>query len=383
MKNILYISSNDPNYFNGGAIGTKKFIECFQKLEAEKKINIYYFMSGEGKAKFEIKKKIKKRTKLKALISRVCGLSDQLGLYYFQIVNEIKKNKIDIVVIQSSRLGNLSKIIKKKCPNVKILQNFDNFEYKFSDMYTKQMNKFIRNIELKNIKKIEYQAIKNSDFSIFLTKKDCNEIEKFYQVKIKGTIIPLIYPRAKLKKINTELNTAIFTGSLDMQSNIEAVEFLIDNIDEILKKTSIKKIIVAGRKPSLKLVKNIEKINAIELYKNIPSELMTEILEKSSIYISPVFTGSGMKTKFLEAISHGIPIVASDHTLEGYDWFDISEYPFIQKFRDNSLEEMLVGINTISSVENSRESILKFYSSNFDKDIILNKLEDILLEKLK
>ena len=27
MKKILYISSNDTEYFNGGAIGTKKIIE--------------------------------------------------------------------------------------------------------------------------------------------------------------------------------------------------------------------------------------------------------------------------------------------------------------------------------------------------------------------
>lgn len=383
MKRILYISSNDPEYFNGGAIGTKKFVECFKNLEQKKKAKIYYFTSKEENKLVNTTEKIeKKRTKIKAIISRALGLADQLGLYEKQILNSIKENKIDIVIFQSSRLGNLSEKIKRKIPNIKILQNFDNFEYKFSEMYTKNMIGILKKIELYNIKKIEKKALLNSDYNIFLTKKDFDEIIKFYKVNVIGEVIPLIYSQPKISFLESEKNTAIFTGSLDMQANIEAALFLINNIDKIKRKTNIKKLIIAGRNPNFKIIEKTKKRKDIEIYKNPSNKLMTQLIEKSTLYISPVFLGSGMKTKFLEAISHGIPIVASNHTLIGYDFFEKDKYLFIQSFRDFSLDDMIEKIKKIEKIKFERIEILNFYKENFDEKVIVEKIEEILLEKL-
>lgn len=382
MKKILYISSNDPEYYNGGAIGTRKFIKCFDKLEKNKKAEIYYFISKEKEVLECTNKRIeKKRNKLKTIVSRILGQSDQLSLYTKQILSVIEKNKIEIVVFQSSRLGNIGEKIKKRYPNIKILQNYDNFEYEFSNMYSRRMNRFLRQIELRNIKKIERKALLNSDYNIFLTKKDLENIQMFYKLDIKSDIVPLIYSKPKLKFPLKEKNVAIFTGTLDMESNIEAALFIINNIEKIKNETSIKKIILAGRNPSQEIKDKCSQNNEIILYENPSVETMTELLEKSSLYLSPVFIGSGMKTKFLEAISHGLPIVASNHTLVGYDFFEVENYDFIQKFNDFSLEEMIEKIKKIEEIKTNKDEILKFYEQNFEEELIINRLEKILMEK--
>lgn len=386
MIKILYISSTDPNYFNGGAIGTEKYIETFDKLIQEKKIDLITINCTE---KFEksTNRSIKiKRTKIKAILSRILGYSDQMELSKRKVLKVLNENQIDKVVIQSSRLGNIANIIKKRYPKIKIIQNFDNFEYKFSEMYTQKMLKLVREIELFNIKKNEKKSLIAADKIIFLTNKDKEEVFNFYNINKPFEIIPIMYKDRENKKIITKTKEQlIFTGSLDMEANIEAAIFLIKNIDKLFNKNKKLSLVIAGRNPDTRIFKTLDVVQnkeRINILSNPTKKEMRDKLSESLIYISPVFQGSGMKTKFIEAISYGLPIVASMHTMIGYDWFDVKNQKFIKIFGDYSNQEMLKQVNDLLEEKKyiEKEQILGFYKENFSKNKVIEKIQKVLVE---
>lgn len=385
MKKILYISSNDPEYLNGGAIGTKKIIETLKELENERKIKWYAVVNKE-KQNNNFKKYYLEiqRNKMKAYLSRMLGYAEQMELNIKNILSIIKQKKIEIVILQNSRLGNISEKIKEHFPKVKIIQNFDNFEYEFSRMFTKNMNIVVKIIEAYNVKKSEKKAIENMDLGIFLTEKDRKGVENFYNKKIQNyEIVPIIYDNIFNKKKSIEKkNQVIFTGSLDMEANIEAGLFLIENYRQIFEKIELK-LILAGRNPSKKLNDKIKELKLelqIEIIANPTREKMEKRLRESLIYISPVFEGSGMKTKLLEALFYGLPIIASEHTVIGYTNLNKQ---YIKIFKDKNINEIRDFINEflekLKKVEiYTEEKIREYYFENFSIKNSIKELKKII-----
>jgi glycosyltransferase involved in cell wall biosynthesis len=46
---------------------------------------------------------------------------------------------------------------------------------------------------------------------------------------------------------------------------------------------------------------------------------MAELLTEADLFISPVFSGAGMKPEVIEALFYGLPIIASETSLKGYE----------------------------------------------------------------
>lgn len=384
MKKILYISPSDPEYTNGGAISAKKNLKILLKLKEEKKIELYEVISKEkemmnqGKYFYEVKRK-----KYKAYISRILGFAEQLELESKKILEIINTKKIEVVIFQTSRLGNISEKIKKKFPMIKIIQCFDNFEYEFSKMFTKNMNTIIKKIELSIVKKTEEKAVKNMDLGLFLTQKDSKSIENFYKYERKSKIVPIFYENDYNETLKIEKkNQVIFTGSLDMEANIEAALFLIMNYEKIFEKNEYD-LIIAGRNPDKRLEREILNRKKIKIISNPSKDKMEKLMRESLFYISPVFDGSGMKTKFVEAIFHGLPIVASEHTMIGYDFFEQNKIEFVEIFKDRDLENLKIHIEKIKinlKNDNLTKKIRKFYYETFSEKRIFSMIEEAINE---
>ncbi len=385
-KNILYISASDPEYYNGGAIGTKKITKTLKGLEKNNGYQVYMVLSSENYKSNTENTLNFQRKKWKAIICRILGFGDQLELYIKDTLKLIKEKNIETVIIQSSRLGNFTKKIKMKFPNINIIQNFDNFEYKFAELFTKDMNKVIQIIEKKNVKKSERNSIDFSDTMLFLTNQDKKNVYNFYNVKNKKSlVVPLTYECIlDIKSLDIKKsNQIIFTGSLDMFSNINAAYFLIENFHKIKEKINVDTLIIAGRNPRKDLLEvNKEEVKIIA---NPTKKEMEELLVSSKLYVSPVFEGSGMKTKFLEAIAHGLPIVASEHTMIGYDTFDNSNLDFINIFRDFDSEDFLEKvIETYKKYENFEieklYEIRNFFLEEFSEEKVTEKIKKLIME---
>lgn len=387
MKKILYITSCDPEYLNGGSIGTRKIVETLEKLKEQDKIEWFGIVNKEknmqnlGKYYLEIPRK-----RSKAYLSRILGYADQMELNINTIIEIIQSKEIDLVILQNSRLGNIAEKIKKKFSKVKIIQNFDNFEYEFAKMFTKSMNLIVKKIELYLVKKSEKKCMENMDLGIFLTKKDKISVENFYKIKKETKIIPFIYRNVFTKEVKIEKKSqVIFTGSLDMEANIGASLFLINNYRDLFEDKNLK-LILAGRNPDNRIYKEIQKLNLknnVKIISNPSKEKMEILLRESLFYISSVFEGSGMKTKVAEAIFYGLPIIASQHTMIGYEFLEYEKYENIKVFNENNILDLKRKIGEIENyikIKDRTEEIRKIYIEKFSENNFYVMMKGILDE---
>ena len=199
------------------------------------------------------------------------------------------------------------------------------------------------------MEKSEFRSLEYSDFCFFLTSVDKKLTLEHYQIQKQSDILPFYYEDPLITKNyegvfdkDKEILKVIFTGSLNYAPNIEAAMFLIKNAEKIQNVLDTKlQIIIAGRNPNQVLIENVKNGGLISIIPNPSKEEMDTILFESNLFVSPVFNGSGIKTKIVEALAHGLPIILSEHSFIGYEF--LSDYidKVIFKFEDGNLPDFI------------------------------------------
>lgn len=110
----------------------------------------------------------------------------------------------------------------------------------------------------------------------------------------------------------TEKNLLSYVGNLKVAANVDTLHWIISDI--IPKIQHDVKFMVIGKCPD----------DIREKYKNHDNVVFTgrvdnlvEYIRKSQIFLSPILYGTGIKTKILEAMSMGVPVVTNDVGAEG------------------------------------------------------------------
>ena len=101
------------------------------------------------------------------------------------------------------------------------------------------------------------------------------------------------------------------------EPNHDAVEYILNKIAPLLEKHGLNyRIHIIGKNPDEKWKHylNNEKIVITGFIDNIEAYIAS-----MDIYISPLLTGSGMKNKILQALSIGVPIIASQVSVDGIE----------------------------------------------------------------
>ena len=176
---------------------------------------------------------------------------------------------------------------------------------------------------------------------------------------------------------NNKTGKILFLGHWN-SSNIEGYKWLIDEVIKYLDKNII--ISVAGKIcECIEDNPNIEKLGFVDDLDNLYA--------KTKIVICPLLSGTGMKIKVMEAMSHGIPIVSTSFGLDGIpDKFStgilVSNYP--QEFAENIIKLL----KDDSFYDTSHEKLKNYYNilyNNFNtysivQSIIDNIQSDIILK---
>ncbi|MBU3138163.1 glycosyltransferase family 4 protein [Clostridium gasigenes] len=237
---------------------------------------------------------------------------------YFKDLNDEKYNKIlDMDDILSKRYkrqmesGELGKDAVGAYAS-KLPKCFDKWIDRFSAM------KYILGKEVKILSKYEEkisQYYRNIVFVSPLEAKEfgylLGEAEKTIDITI-GVDYSYFSQEIIQEKIQ---NSIVFLGNMHVSHNKDAVNHFLENIyPGILKEIPNAKLIIVGRCPEdyknhLLRFSNIEvtgEVDDIRLH-----------VKKCSVAIAPLLYGSGIKTKILETMAMGIPVVTNDIGIEG------------------------------------------------------------------
>ena len=108
-----------------------------------------------------------------------------------------------------------------------------------------------------------------------------------------------------------------FFGNLGYFHNTEPARFVAEDVLPLVRASvSGASLRLAGARP-LAGVRRLEGLAGVELYADVPD--MGEELGQATVAVLPMFTGSGLKNKVLEAFSSGLPVVANRMGIDGVE----------------------------------------------------------------
>lgn len=235
-------------------------------------------------------------------------------LYFFRLKSLIKSRRISHVILSHPYYGWLGLLLKKSC-KIKLIVRSENVE--------SQRFKSLGKGWWKLMYVYERMVHRRVDYTFAITETDRDFFVKAYKVGLsKISVIPfgikLQHPPAPEAEANSKsvlrrrynilpgTTLILFNGAFRYHPNLEALKIIERQIDPLLTKENIPyTIIVCGTGLEHYHFKSKKIINAgfvddIELY-----------LQGTDIFINPVISGGGIKTKLVEAIGYGKTAVST------------------------------------------------------------------------
>jgi glycosyltransferase involved in cell wall biosynthesis len=167
----------------------------------------------------------------------------------------------------------------------------------------------------------------------------------------------------------------VFLGGLDVPHNAVSLENFIDGyLPNIIRNIPGVLIRVIGKNPAPSLVELVKKF---PLHVRIEGyvDSLDEVLHGACAMLVPLLFGSGVKLKTIDALSYGLPIIATDFGVEGvgvstnYDCIvenDLSKYGYwMEKLIDPDFNKNI----SCNSYE--------MYLNNYSKDSVMAQYSEI------
>ena len=232
-----------------------------------------------------------------------------------QILSLIQFENIDQVFIDGSNLGEISKVIKQKYPNIDITTFFHNVEVRFFLGSFKQV-KTIRSFAILVANYLaERKSVGYSDKIVCLNERDSQLLQKVYGRKATNTSAMALEDKLPSNFLNLidplRKRYALFVGG-DFYANRVGISWFVKNVAP---KINVK-VCVVGKgleryKQELESVENVEVIGAVDS--------LSDWYLNAHFVIAPIFDGSGMKTKVAEALMYGKKVIGTPEAFSGYE----------------------------------------------------------------
>ena len=288
-----------------------------------------------------------------------------------KIKSVIHQKKIDFIFFESIFCGIYAKEIKELSSATQVLRAHNvehliwrklalNSKNPLKKWYLNHLSKTLQDFEEEFVAKMDHVfSIAPSDQLFFKTR---NNQSNYIPVSMEVSSVR----KLKAKKIS-------FLGAYNWMPNKEAILWFTNEVwPEIAKLNPTTEFHIAGSySEEIAELKNIE---GIELHGFVNSS--QEFMKEHGIFIAPILSGSGVKMKVLEAMSHGVPCVLSTHAAEG---LNLPEIIPICKNKEAFIEKVSLLLQNKQLCHEigiaGREHILEKYNSQS----VSNKIKRLLL----
>ena len=222
------------------------------------------------------------------------------GLYLTPYIPLIKKEYKLPIALRSHNIENeiWQRILKSK---LNIAKRF----------YLKNLSKRMKNFEV--------AAINQYDFLVPISQKDLRWFEDNGNKK-PSKVIPAAISDNKLPAIKPPVHApdAFYLGALDWKPNQEGLKWFIKKCWPQLQKSHPQIMFhIAGRGAPASLVKQLSKDRNIVYHGRVADA--SEYMLAHNIMVVPLFSGSGMRIKIIEAMAHGRAVVTTSIGTEGVE----------------------------------------------------------------
>jgi len=134
----------------------------------------------------------------------------------------------------------------------------------------------------------------------------------------KAFFVPPHVSSAKMKRHKLTTNQVLFVGRLGFATNTRGVEWYVRHVHPMLADINQYDLVVAGStggEPLDVLRELIARHSNVSLYED-PPDLQSHY-NMAAVFVNPVFQGTGLKLKTIDAIQAGLPVVSTSIGIQG------------------------------------------------------------------
>lgn len=242
--------------------------------------------------------------------------------YKEKFLELIKKEKYDIIHLEHSFMFYLleSNNINFK-ENYVIGTRFHNVEYQIWKRYAQKVKNKLKYTYISNqaqkVKEIEKKALKHSDVSFSISKIDKKELNKILPKSHIINIFPGVDTSLwKPKRDDINQYEIIIGTNYQWIHNVDGLVWFIENVFPKIKKTFPQtKLTLLGSNMDHKFDKyKSQNVNPVGFVDDVKP-----YYNKANVYITPLFVGSGIRIKILEAMAMELPVVSTKVGAEGIE----------------------------------------------------------------
>ena len=333
--------------------------------------------------------------------SLFCGFPLQCSLYYskenVRAIRTLCENiDPDVIMVDMIRLAPYLKSFKKRSC-IKILDLDDmlslRYERQLADLESKAnilgnyasnagtienkmlghsgIKKLILKSESKRVRRAEIKYSKLYDKTIFVSDKEANEINRRCSFNKAYTVrLGVDYKYySNMPDLVIEPGSLAFLGNLKVAANIDSLLYIIN---EILPRLDFDyKLHVIGSVDK-EFSDKYSSENVI-FYGRVGD--VRQVIGRCKLFLSPIAYGTGIKTKILEAMAMGIPVITNTIGAEGID--GKNGVHFIVK---DSADDIALAVNNMMDSDNHVmiDSARKLIEEKYEWEKIYSDLAEVV-----
>ena len=235
----------------------------------------------------------------------------------------------------------------------------------------KGLQKYLFQVEFKRLLNYENSIFEYFEHHTIISEQDKNYI--FHKNRQKISVVPNgVDPSYLNYQNNQEKDTDIvFTGNMAYPPNITAAQFIVNEIKPHLSPSI--RIKLAGANPS----KEVEQLSqdGVELTGFVDD--IREAYTSAQLFVAPMFLGTGLQNKLLEAMALGIPCITTSMANNA-----LHAKPEKEILIADSAEDFVEQINRLLQNSEFREEIIKngrqFILQNYNWDHVTEPLIELI-----
>jgi len=236
-----------------------------------------------------------------------------------KLIALLSKEEYDIIQLEGLYLGHYLQTIRENS-QARIILRAHNVEHAiWQGLVRREKNKLKKyyfNIIGKRLRTAELDIIQKVDSILSITTDDAVYFEK--NTKVPVFVSPTHFGKLGASGEIKKHNALFFMGSLDWIPNQDALWWFIQYV---WKKISIEQpslqLFIAGRNCPRTFRKKIVGVPGVKFMGEVESA--PSFMLSHGIFVLPLFAGSGLRIRIIEAMSLGIPIIASSLAVKGID----------------------------------------------------------------
>lgn len=308
---------------------------------------------------------------IKSLLDRKRYWPLQCSLYYSKDnANRIRKLIIqehyDVILVDMIRLATYYSCFKDiKCKKIldiddtlskrylrqlKSLDKKTNIAGQYNDklpgilkkcLQSDLVKKIVLNVEIPRVQRAEKEFGLLYDNVIFVSDIETQEFNEKYQTNKAVTIsmgVDYQYYSENIE-VTKNIGTATFVGNMKTAANADSVRLIVNRV--LPNSSKIKKMIFIGNYAD-ELKEEFKDNKKVEFTGRVDD--LRPFAESGMVFLSPLAYGTGIKTKILEAMAMGLPVITNSIGAEGIPckngvhWLVSDDSKTLGKYLDNLVD---------------------------------------------